>query len=81
VRGSGLFLGIELVEDSVSREPAPRQARRLVERMRDQKILLSVDGPQHNVIKIKPPLVFSREDAERLLASLGRVLEEDAVAP
>jgi 4-aminobutyrate aminotransferase-like enzyme len=70
VRGSGLFLGVELVDDS---------AGRIVEQMRDRRILLSVDGPQHNVIKIKPPLVFSRQDAERLLATLGRIFDEEGV--
>jgi len=68
VRGSGLFLGVELTEGS---------AGRIVERMRDRRILLSVDGPRHSVIKIKPPLVFSQGDAERLLATLEEVLEEE----
>jgi 4-aminobutyrate aminotransferase-like enzyme len=79
VRGSGLFLGIELVRGGPPPEPAPRHASRLVERMRDHGILLSVDGPQHNVIKIKPPLVFSHSDAHQLLATLERILKEDWV--
>lgn len=81
VRGSGLFLGIELMKGGTPPEPAPRHASRLVERMRDHGILLSVDGPQHNVIKIKPPLVFSHPDADRLLATLERILKEDCAAP
>jgi 4-aminobutyrate aminotransferase-like enzyme len=79
VRGLGLFLGIELVLDRDSRTPAPRQAAYVVERMKDHGILLSTDGPEHNVIKMKPPLVFSDADADRALAAFDRVLSEDFV--
>ena len=78
-RGTGLFQGIELVTDRESLDPAPRHATRLVERMRDRRILLSTDGPLHNVVKIKPPLVFSEDDADRLVSNLDEVLEEDAL--
>jgi 4-aminobutyrate aminotransferase-like enzyme/Ser/Thr protein kinase RdoA (MazF antagonist) len=78
VRGDGLFLGIELVLDRRTREPAPSHAALAVERMRQRGILLSTDGPDHNVIKIKPPLVFSETDADHLVASLDQVLSEDA---
>jgi 4-aminobutyrate aminotransferase-like enzyme/Ser/Thr protein kinase RdoA (MazF antagonist) len=66
VRGSGLYLGIELVRNPETLEPADREASELVNRMKDHGILLSTDGPFHNVIKIKPPMVFSRADADRL---------------
>ena len=79
VRGSGLFLGVELVTDRESREPAPRHAKYVVERMRELGILLSTDGPDHDVIKIKPPLQFSEADADRLVETLDRVLSEDPV--
>ncbi len=78
-RGTGLFQGIELVTDRASLDPAPRHATCLVERMRDRGILLSTDGPLHNVVKIKPPLVFDEEDADRLLSNLDEVLAEDAL--
>ena len=78
-RGTGLFQGIELVTDRESLDPAPRHATRLVERMRDRGILLSTDGPLHNVVKIKPPLVFDEDDADRLVSSLDEVLGEDAL--
>ena len=78
-RGTGLFQGIELVTDRASLEPAPRHASYLVERMRDRGILLSTDGPLHNVVKIKPPLVFDEDDADRLVNTLDEVLEEDAL--
>ena len=78
-RGTGLFQGIELVTDRESLDPAPRHAAHLVERMRDRGILLSTDGPLHNVVKIKPPLVFDEDDADRLVNTLDEVLAEDAL--
>jgi ethanolamine-phosphate phospho-lyase len=77
VRGRGLFLGIELVRDRDSREPATEEARYVVERAKDHGILLSTDGPDRNVIKIKPPLVFAEVDADRLVTVLDAVLGED----
>jgi ethanolamine-phosphate phospho-lyase len=77
VRGLGLFLGLELVLDHQSLAPASTQASHIVERMKAHDILLSVDGPRHNVLKIKPPLVFNHDDAERLLETLDTVLSED----
>jgi 4-aminobutyrate aminotransferase-like enzyme len=77
VRGLGLFLGIELVFDRDTRAPAPAQAAYLVERMREHGVLLSTDGPLHNVIKIKPPLPFAEAEADRLTDTLDRVLTED----
>ena len=79
VRGRGLFLGIELVLDRISREPAAAKAGYVVERMKDHGILLSTDGPDHNVIKMKPPLSFGEEEAERVAAAYDRVLAEDFV--
>ena len=77
VRGSGLFLGIELVSDRRTRVPAPGQAAYVVERMREEGILLSVDGPDRNVLKIKPPMCFATADAELLVETLGRILAEN----
>ena len=75
VRGRGLFLGIELVRDRTTLEPASEEAEELVNRMRDRGVLLSTDGPLHNVIKIKPPLVIERSDVEMTLRLLDDVLE------
>jgi 4-aminobutyrate aminotransferase-like enzyme len=74
VRGQGLFLGFELVLDPETREPAADEASMLVNRMKDLGVLLSTDGPHHNVIKIKPPLVFSRSDADLVVDRLDSVL-------
>lgn len=74
VRGLGLFLGIELVRDRETLEPAAEVASAIVEQMKQRGILLSTDGPLHNVIKIKPPLVFTAADADFLVAALDQVL-------
>jgi 4-aminobutyrate aminotransferase-like enzyme len=68
VRGLGLFLGFDL--------PDERTATELVNRMKDRGVLLSTDGPRHNVIKIKPPIVFARAEADRLLDRLAATLPE-----
>jgi 4-aminobutyrate aminotransferase-like enzyme len=78
VRGSGLFLGIELVSDRVARTPATRQASYVVNRLRDCGILAGTDGPQHNVIKLRPPLIFSKPDAELFTNTFEQILAEDA---
>mmetsp|Transcript_42577 Transcript_42577/g.107631 ORF Transcript_42577/g.107631 Transcript_42577/m.107631 type:complete len:582 (-) Transcript_42577:869-2614(-) len=78
VRGCGLFLGIEVVIDKGSKEPAPHVADWIVAAcMRCHSVLLSTDGPDNNVIKIKPPLSFGREDAQMLLDVLRAVLLEE----
>ena len=76
VRGSGLFLGVELVEDRTTRAPAAAAASYVTNRMRDEGILLGTDGPLHNVVKIRPPMAFDAADAGRLLETLDRVLGE-----
>ncbi|MBI1872505.1 MAG: aminotransferase class III-fold pyridoxal phosphate-dependent enzyme [Acidobacteria bacterium] len=81
VRGRGLFIGVELVEDRETLTPAARQASYVINRMRDRGVLVSTDGPLHNVIKIKPPLVFSASDADRLVETLDVVLREDGAKP
>lgn len=76
VRGVGLFLGAELVMDRQTLAPAAEQAADIIERMKNRGILLSIDGPLANVLKIKPPLVFSEENANVLVATLDKVLAE-----
>jgi 4-aminobutyrate aminotransferase-like enzyme/Ser/Thr protein kinase RdoA (MazF antagonist) len=76
VRGLGLFIGVELVKDRVTLEPAGREAAVVVESMKDHGILISTDGPYHNVLKIKPPLVFTEANAFQLVRTLDLVLEK-----
>jgi 4-aminobutyrate aminotransferase-like enzyme len=77
VRGLGLFLGIELVQDPSTLAPAAKEASYVANRMRECGILLSTDGPFHNVLKIKPPLVFNEANADFLVETLDRILAED----
>jgi 4-aminobutyrate aminotransferase-like enzyme/Ser/Thr protein kinase RdoA (MazF antagonist) len=74
VRGSGLFLGVELVKDRDTLEPATAEASDLANRMRERGILLGTDGPFANVLKIRPPMPFSRENGAHLAATLDEVL-------
>ena len=74
VRGSGLFLGIELVRDRNTLEPADVEAESVVNAMRERNILLSTDGPLHNVIKIKPPMVLDEGDIDMTVRQLDDVL-------
>jgi 4-aminobutyrate aminotransferase-like enzyme len=74
VRGSGLFLGVELGNDN---KPATLAAENIVNRMRDAGVLLGTDGPHHNVLKIRPPMPFSHTDADLLLGILGRAIEQE----
>jgi 4-aminobutyrate aminotransferase-like enzyme len=76
VRGSGLFLGVELVRDRETLEPAGEEASYVANRLREIGILLGTDGPYHNVVKIRPPMPFSEQDADLLVESLDRVLGE-----
>lgn len=74
VRGQGLFLGFELVTQDL--KPLATHASHLVNRMKTKGILMSTDGPDHNVIKIKPPLVFSKEHADFFIETLSQILSE-----
>jgi 4-aminobutyrate aminotransferase-like enzyme/Ser/Thr protein kinase RdoA (MazF antagonist) len=75
VRGSGLFIGVELVEDRATLEPSAAGARAVADTLRDHNVLVGIDGAYDNVIKIRPPMVFSDEHAGRLLQSLDKALE------
>jgi 4-aminobutyrate aminotransferase-like enzyme/Ser/Thr protein kinase RdoA (MazF antagonist) len=79
VRGSGLFLGVELVRDRQALEPADREASYVVNRMRDEGILAGTDGPFHNVVKIRPPMPFAAGNADRLIETFDRILGEIAL--
>jgi len=74
VRGSGFFLGVELVKDRESREPATLEATEIVNKMREEAVLLGTDGPFHNVLKIRPPMPFNEADAVRLVETLDLAL-------
>jgi 4-aminobutyrate aminotransferase-like enzyme len=74
VRGLGLFIGVELVKDRKTKEPAAQEANQIINQMKEAGILISTDGPLHNVLKIKPPMVFNSENAKTLAESLDCIL-------
>ncbi len=75
VRGHGLFLGVELVTDAQTRAPDVTLATHITDRLRERGILMSTDGPLHNVLKIKPPMCFGEREVDFLMRELGRVLD------
>lgn len=75
VRGQGLFLGIELVDKNLN--PLSKKTEYIINRMKYFGILMSSDGPDHNVIKIKPPITFTLENAKEVIFYLHKVFEED----
>ena len=76
IRGSGLFIGIDLVRDRESREPATTETCRAVNLLRQNGVLIGSTGQYDNVLKIRPPMVFSKENADLLLQKLDLVLSE-----
>ena len=76
VRGKGLFLGIEIIKDLATLEPYQKMTHKIVNEMRNKGILLSSDGPDHNVIKIKPPMVFNGANALFLVETLDKILSK-----
>ena len=76
VRGRGLMVGVELVRDRSTLEPDAILADDLVNAAVARGVLLSTDGPAHNVIKIKPPMVFSASDADQLVETIDAALTE-----
>ena len=75
VRGRGLFIGIELVRD-YQLTPAANEAHTIVNSMKEKGVLLSTDGPDHNVIKIKPPMIFSKDNAHELVSKIDETIAE-----
>jgi len=74
VRGRGLFVGIDLVKDKESREPATELAKTILTTLKQRHILIQLDGPCCNVIKLKPPMVFSIENAKKLVENVEDIL-------
>jgi len=76
VRARGMFWSVELVADRNTREPAPAAAKAVLNAMKDRGVLISRLGPFDNVLKMRPPLPFSRGHADRLLETLDRCLAD-----
>jgi 4-aminobutyrate aminotransferase-like enzyme len=73
VRGAGLFIGVELRHGAT---PATKATAWLVNTLRERRVLISAAGPNGNVLKIRPPLVFGREHADLLVETLDQALRE-----
>lgn len=76
VRGNGLFVGVELVKDRSTLEPAVAEIDQIVEMMKDRGFFISTDGPLYNVIKIKPPVIFSKDNVDEFVDNLDKVFAE-----
>lgn len=74
VRGAGLFLGVEIVSDRAAKTPDAAATSAIVNGLREERVLISACSKTHNVLKIRPPLVFTRENADQFLAAFDRVL-------
>ncbi len=74
VRGHGFFIGVEMVRDRITQEPAVLEIDKVVEKMKDNGYLLSTDGPLHNVLKIKPPMPFNKQNADEFVQYLEEAL-------
>eukprot|EP00794_Sanderia_malayensis_P016685 gene16685-18379_t len=76
VRGVGLFIGIELVNNRETREPATEMAKQFTYGMRKNGVLISADGPFSNVLKIKPPMVVNKNDVDRFMKVFQNVCKQ-----
>jgi 4-aminobutyrate aminotransferase-like enzyme len=70
VRGHGMLTGLELVGDRNTRSPATRETQRLLELMREQRILVGEEGRHSNILKLRPPLVLEKKHADMLVDGL-----------
>jgi len=77
IRGQGLFIGIELISNTDTLKPNKTLAAKIVNQMKDAGILISIDGPGHNVLKIKPPMVFNLENANELVINLKTIFDKN----
>ncbi|MDY0873880.1 aminotransferase class III-fold pyridoxal phosphate-dependent enzyme [Dongia rigui] len=76
IRGLGLFIGAEFVQDRTTLQPDAAALKTVIEGMKDAGVLLSSEGPHHNVLKVKPPMVISEQECAHFLGLLDRVLTE-----
>ena len=70
IRNNGLFFGVDLVNDQASKTPATSQAHQIINTMKDQGVLISRIGRHDNILKMRPPICFSKENADLLIENL-----------
>ncbi|WP_107496041.1 aminotransferase class III-fold pyridoxal phosphate-dependent enzyme [Thalassobius sp. I31.1] len=76
IRGMGLFIGVELVTDRATKEPATDAASYVINRLREHRILTGREGPHDNILKIRPPLTIDAEDIDMLIGVMDKVMKE-----
>nr|XP_033812158.1 ethanolamine-phosphate phospho-lyase [Geotrypetes seraphini] len=76
IRGEGLFIGVDLVKDRNKRTPATAEAQHIIYKLKEQRILLSADGPYRNILKFKPPMCFTMENARHVVEKLDALLKD-----
>ena len=76
VRGSGLYIGIEFVKDRKSLEPGMKEASFICEKLIENKIVTGTDGPFQSVLKIKPPLCFSKDNVDHFIKVFEKILND-----
>lgn len=76
IRGLGLFQGIDIVKSKESRIEDGAMAKKIIYKMREKLVLVSRDGVEHNVLKIKPPIIFNKENVDTLIEKLKETLIE-----
>ncbi|XP_072261795.1 ethanolamine-phosphate phospho-lyase [Pyxicephalus adspersus] len=74
IRGVGLFVGVDLVKDRQQRTPATAEAQHIIYKLKEKRILLSADGPHRNVLKFKPPMCFTKEDAKMVVDAIDKII-------
>ena len=74
VRGLGLFIGVEMIAPDGS--PCQARADYIANQMAQKRILIGTDGPHHNILKLRAPLVFSQQDADFLLLHIEKIFKQ-----
>lgn len=74
IRGAGMFIGIDLVLDRLTKEPATLVAEFIVAKLKEAKILMSTEGKYGNILKFKPPMVFNEANVSHLVQNLDNIL-------
>ena len=75
IRGNGLFIAVEFVKDSAARVPDPVAAEKVVNDLRNRGVLTGMIGPDNNILKLRPPMVIRKSEADLMLATLDDVLQ------
>jgi len=78
VRGHGLLLGVEVIDEQA--RPAPQRAKRIINGLRERGVLIGGEGPAGNVLKLRPPMCFGPEHAQRVTDTLREVLADPRLA-